>query len=95
MKNGQPIKIPHMGWNKVEIKKKDPLFDKVDAAPYFYFVHSYYVVPEDQNMIATVTNYGVEFVSGIQHKNIYAFQFHPEKSQALGLSILERCSNLN
>jgi len=94
-KNGQPIKIPHMGWNKVEIKKKDPLFDKVDAAPYFYFVHSYYVVPEDQNMIATVTNYGVEFVSGIQHKNIYAFQFHPEKSQALGLSILERFSNLN
>jgi len=94
-KNGQPIKIPHMGWNKVEIKKKDPLFDKVDAAPYFYFVHSYYVVPEDQNMIATVTNYGVEFVSGIQHKNIYAFQFHPEKSQTLGLSILERFSNLN
>ena len=94
-KNGQPIKIPHMGWNKVEIKKKDPLFDKVDAAPYFYFVHSYYVVPEDKNMIATVTNYGVEFVSGIQHKNIYAFQFHPEKSQALGLSILERFSNLN
>lgn len=94
-KNGQPIKIPHMGWNKVEIKKKDPLFDKVDAAPYFYFVHSYYVVPEDQNMIATVTNYGVEFVSGIQYKNIYAFQFHPEKSQALGLSILERFSNLN
>ena len=94
-KNGRPIKIPHMGWNKVEIKKKDPLFDKVDAAPYFYFVHSYYVVPEDQNMIATVTNYGVEFVSGIQHKNIYAFQFHPEKSQTLGLSILERFSNLN
>ena len=94
-KNGRPIKIPHMGWNKVKIKKKGPLFDKVDAAPYFYFVHSYYVVPEDQNMIATVTNYGVEFVSGIQHKNIYAFQFHPEKSQTLGLSILERFSNLN
>ena len=94
-KNGRPIKIPHMGWNKVEIKKKGPLFDKVDAAPYFYFVHSYYVVPEDQNMVATVTNYGVEFVSGIQYKNIYAFQFHPEKSQTLGLSILERFSNLN
>ncbi|MCH2390320.1 MAG: imidazole glycerol phosphate synthase subunit HisH, partial [Nitrospinales bacterium] len=94
-KNGQPIKIPHMGWNKVEIKKKDPLFDKVDAAPYFYFVHSYYVVPEDQNMVATVTNYGVEFVSGIQYKNIYAFQFHPEKSQTMGLSLLERFSNIN
>ena len=94
-KNGQPIKIPHMGWNKVEIKKKDPLFDKVDAAPYFYFVHSYYVVPKDQNMVATVTNYGVEFVSGIQYRNIYAFQFHPEKSQTMGLSLLERFSNIN
>ena len=94
-KNGRPIKIPHMGWNKVEIKKKGPLFDKVDAAPYFYFVHSYYVVPEDQNMVATVTNYGVEFVSGIQYKNIYAFQFHPEKSQTMGLSLLERFSNIN
>jgi len=94
-KNGRPIKIPHMGWNKVEIKKKDPLFDKVDAAPYFYFVHSYYVVPKDQNMVATVTNYGVEFVSGIQYKNIYAFQFHPEKSQTMGLSLLEQFSNLN
>ena len=84
-----------MGWNKVDIKKKDPLFGKVDAGPYFYFVHSYYVVPEDQNIIATVTNHGVEFVSGIQYKNIYAFQFHPEKSQTMGLSLLERFSNIN
>ena len=94
-KNGRPIKIPHMGWNQIKVKKNVPLFGGVGDEPYFYFVHSYYVVPEDQNMIATVTNYGVEFVSGIQHKNIYAFQFHPEKSQTLGLSILERFSNLN
>ena len=94
-KNGRPIKIPHMGWNQINVKKNVPLFGGMGDAPYFYFVHSYYVVPEDQNMIATVTNYGVEFVSGIQHKNIYAFQFHPEKSQTLGLSILERFSNLN
>ena len=94
-KNGRPIKIPHMGWNQIKVKKNVPLFRGVGDAPYFYFVHSYYVVPEDQNMIATVTNYGVEFVSGIQHENIYAFQFHPEKSQTLGLSILERFSNLN
>ena len=94
-KNGSLIKIPHMGWNEIKVKKDLPLFEGVGDAPYFYFVHSYYVVPEDQNMIATVTNYGVEFVSGIQHKNIYAFQFHPEKSQTLGLSILERFSNLN
>ena len=94
-KNGSLIKIPHMGWNEIKVKKDLPLFEGVGDAPYFYFVHSYYVVPKDQNIIATVTNYGVEFVSGIQHKNIYAFQFHPEKSQTLGLSILERFSNLN
>ena len=94
-KGGSPIKIPHMGWNNIEVKKRAPLFDKLDAEPYFYFVHSYYVVPKDQNMVATVTNYGVEFVSGIQYKNIYAFQFHPEKSQTMGLSLLERFSNIN
>ncbi|MBT4127240.1 MAG: imidazole glycerol phosphate synthase subunit HisH [Nitrospina sp.] len=95
-KNGQLIKVPHMGWNKIEVKKKEPLFENIDAiAPYFYFVHSYYVVPKDKNMVATVTNYGIEFVSGIQYKNIYAFQFHPEKSQTMGLALLERFSNLN
>jgi len=93
--NGPQMKIPHMGWNQIEVKKKDPLFENVDSAPYFYFVHSYYVVPKDPDVVATVTNYGFEFVSGVQHKNIYAFQFHPEKSQALGLSLLERFSRLN
>ena len=95
-KNGRLIKVPHMGWNKIEVKKKEPLFENIDViAPYFYFVHSYYVVPKDKNMVATVTNYGIEFVSGIQYKNIYAFQFHPEKSQTMGLALLERFSNLN
>ena len=94
-KGGPPIKIPHIGWNNIEVKKKVPLFDKLCTESYFYFVHSYYVVPEDQSMVATVTNYGVEFVSGIQCRNIYAFQFHPEKSQTVGLSLLERFSNLN
>jgi len=88
-------KIPHMGWNQVEVKKKNPLLEITDTAPYFYFVHSYYVVPKDPDVIATVTSYGLEFVSGVQHKNIYAFQFHPEKSQARGLSLLERFSRLN
>jgi glutamine amidotransferase len=94
-KGGPPIKIPHIGWNNIEVKKKVPLFDKLGTESYFYFVHSYYVVPEDQSIVATVTNYGVEFVSGIQYRNIYAFQFHPEKSQTVGLSLLERFSNLN
>ena len=92
---GPPIKIPHMGWNQIEVKKKDPLFETMDTEPYFYFVHSYYVVPDDPSMVATVTRYGLEFASGIQYKNIYAFQFHPEKSQTLGLSLLERFSRLN
>ena len=94
-KNGPLIKVPHMGWNKILVKKTDSLFETVETTPYFYFVHSYYVVPEDPSIVATVTHYGIEFVSGIQYKNIYAFQFHPEKSQTLGLSLLKRFSNLN
>ena len=94
-KKGSSLKIPHMGWNQIKVKKDLPLFAGVGDAPYFYFVHSYYVVPENSEIIATVTHYGVEFVSGIQHNNVYAFQFHPEKSQTLGLSILEQFSNLN
>jgi len=94
-KKGSSLKIPHMGWNQIRVKKDLPLFAEVGDSPYFYFVHSYYVVPENSEIIATVTHYGVEFVSGIQHENIYAFQFHPEKSQTLGLSILEQFSNLN
>ncbi|MEE9258713.1 MAG: imidazole glycerol phosphate synthase subunit HisH [Nitrospinaceae bacterium] len=93
--NGAPLKVPHMGWNTVRIKKADPLFDPVPKNPYFYFVHSYYVVPEDPAIVATVTEYGTEFVSGIQHDNVYAFQFHPEKSQKLGLSILKNFSQLS
>ena len=93
--NGAPMKIPHMGWNQVEVKKRNPLFETMNTASYFYFVHSYHVVPEDPGVIATVTHYGLEFVSGVQYENIYAFQFHPEKSQVLGLSILERFSHLN
>jgi len=94
-KKDSPLKIPHMGWNQIQVKKKAPLFEGMSGTPYFYFVHSYYVVPKDMEMVATVTHYGIEFVSGIQHENIYALQFHPEKSQTLGLSLLERFSNLN
>ena len=94
-RKGPQIKIPHMGWNQIKVKKNAPLFAGVGDSPYFYFVHSYYVVPEDPEMVATVTHYGIEFVSGIQHKNIYAFQFHPEKSQQLGLTVLKNFSRLS
>ena len=89
------LKVPHMGWNTLTLKKPSPLFDSMDAHPYYYFVHSYYVVPENRDMIATTTQYGVEFVSGIQHENIHAFQFHPEKSQKQGLTMLEKFAHLN
>jgi glutamine amidotransferase len=90
-----PLKIPHMGWNNVEVKPSQPLFDSVPNQSYFYFVHSYYVVPEDKATIATTTNYGVDFVSGIHFENIHAFQFHPEKSQQLGLTVLKNFSRLS
>ena len=89
------LKIPHMGWNNVEVKPSHPLFDSVPNQSYFYFVHSYYVVPEDKATIATTTNYGVDFVSGIHFENIHAFQFHPEKSQQLGLTVLKNFSRLS
>ncbi|HIJ49953.1 MAG TPA: imidazole glycerol phosphate synthase subunit HisH [Nitrospinae bacterium] len=92
---GDPLKIPHMGWNNVEVKPSNPLFDSVPNRSYFYFVHSYYVVPEDKATVATTTNYGVDFVSGIHHENIHAFQFHPEKSQELGLTVLRNFSRLS
>jgi len=81
-------KIPHMGWNIVRIKKKNKLLEPLLDKSYFYFVHSYYVVPEEANVVAGVTDYGIEFTSIIQHENIFATQFHPEKSQKMGLKLL-------
>ncbi len=92
--NENELKIPHMGWNTVRTQKNVPLFEGIPADSYFYFVHSYYVVPEDPSVIATTTNYGQDFVSGIHYDNVYAFQFHPEKSQKLGLALLQKFSQL-
>jgi len=93
--SGEPLKIPHMGWNTVRAVPGYSLFDSVPDESYFYFVHSYYIVPQDTEIVATTTSYGIDFVSGIHHENIHAFQFHPEKSQRLGLTILKNFSNLN
>jgi glutamine amidotransferase len=84
----QELKIPHMGWNQVRRVKPLALFSGIAEGAYFYFVHSYYVVPEDQALVATTTGYGLEFVSSIQQENLFACQFHPEKSQAAGLMLL-------
>jgi len=84
------LKIPHMGWNSIQVKRRPPAFADVPDNSHVYFVHSFHVVPEDKNVIATTTDYGFDFVSSIWKDNIVATQFHPEKSQALGLSILKR-----
>ncbi|MDA8101180.1 MAG: imidazole glycerol phosphate synthase subunit HisH [Nitrospiraceae bacterium] len=83
------LKIPHMGWNSLSIKRRPPALADVPDGSHVYFVHSFHVVPEDKSVIATTTDYGMEFVSSVWKDNIFATQFHPEKSQALGLSILK------
>jgi glutamine amidotransferase len=81
-------KVPHMGWNNVRIVKKPPILSAVPDESFFYFVHSYYVVPDDKEVIAATTDYGVSFTSMIWKDNVFATQFHPEKSQGLGLKVL-------
>jgi glutamine amidotransferase len=84
------LKVPHMGWNSISIKRRPQSLQDVPDQSHVYFVHSFHVVPEDKGVIATTTDYGMEFVSGVWKDNVFAVQFHPEKSQALGLSILKR-----
>lgn len=86
----QTLKVPHMGWNSLIVKRKAPVLESIPENGQVYFVHSYHVLPEDSSVIATTTTYGIEFVSSIWKDNIFASQFHPEKSQTLGLSILKR-----
>ena len=85
----QFLKIPHMGWNAVKLVRKPPIFDGISDNTYFYFVHSYYVVPDEEGIVASKTDYGTEFVSMVWKDNIFATQFHPEKSQESGLKILK------
>lgn len=91
----EKLKIPHMGWNQINSRKKDnPLLKDVPDNTYMYFVHSYYVCPDDEGVIATETEYGIRFTSMIWRKNIFATQFHPEKSQLYGLTILKNFGEL-
>ncbi len=86
------LKVPHMGWNSLELTasgKKCEILKDIKDGEYFYFVHSYYVKPEDKSIIATTTDYDVEFTSSVCSKNIFACQFHPEKSQNAGLKLIE------
>lgn len=82
------FKIPHMGWNNLEVVGNSPLFADMKSEPYVYFVHSYYAVPEDETLITAVVDYGGPVTAAIGRGNIHAVQFHPEKSGTVGLAML-------
>ena len=86
---GERLKVPHMGWNNVTPVMEHPLWRGIADGERFYFVHSYYVAPEDEDVIATRTEYGIAFCSGVAFGSTFAVQFHPEKSQRPGLPLLE------
>ncbi len=92
---GAEFKVPHMGWNQVEVKKSDcPLLRGIEPDSYFYFVHSYFVVPKDPQVVWLECNYGQPFCAAIWRENVFATQFHPEKSQASGLQLLKNFAKL-
>ena len=87
------LKVPHMGWNTIVHRtpysvQRTSILRGIPTGSYVYFVHSYYVKPEDRKVMLTTTDYGTRFVSGVRREKVYGFQFHPEKSQGLGLKIL-------
>jgi glutamine amidotransferase len=83
------LKVPHMGWNQVDYHRACPLFEGIANGSHWYFVHSYYVDPIDTALIATTTEYGHSFTSSVWRDNVVACQFHPEKSQAVGLRLIK------
>ncbi len=88
------LKIPHMGWNRLDVAGRPKLFEGIHIDAHFYFVHSYYVVPEDEAVVAARTEHGVRFVSAVSRGNLFATQFHPEKSQRVGLKLLRNFAAL-
>ena len=88
------LKVPHMGWNQLIFKSPSPLFKDLAAGSNVYFVHGYHVRPADASVIASTTDYGGEFVSSVCRGNLMATQFHPEKSQRVGMKILENFARI-
>src|SRR5579883_3203725 len=84
------LKVPHMGWNQLRVRRRAPILEGLPDEAAVYFVHSYYVVPEDRSLVATETDYPTPFTSSIWRDNVFATQFHPEKSQRIGLEMLRR-----
>ena len=83
------LKVPHMGWNSLTVKENAKLFRNLPAEPYVYFVHSYYLQAEDSEIVAATTEYGVTVHASVEKDNVFACQFHPEKSGEVGLAILK------
>jgi glutamine amidotransferase len=88
------FKVPHMGWNQGRFVRPAPVLDGLRDGTHFYFVHSYYVVPEDSDLVAIETTYGHPFCAMVWRDNLFATQFHPEKSQADGLRLLRNFAKL-
>jgi len=88
------LKVPHMGWNQLQFRTPSPLLAGLDDGCYAYFVHSYYAVPVDQSVTSTETDYAGPFTSSVWRDNVFATQFHPEKSQQVGLQLLRNFAAL-
>lgn len=88
------LKVPHLGWNRVRQKNDSPLWKNIPDESYFYFAHSYFIVPKNNRLIIGTTDYGIEFVSAVAKENLFGVQFHPEKSQKWGLQILKNFIDL-
>ncbi len=88
------LKVPHMGWNQLSIRRPAPIFRNLPPGCGVYFVHGYHVVPTDESVVATITDYGGDFVSSVWRDNLFATQFHPEKSQKIGLQILSNFAGI-
>lgn len=88
------LKIPHMGWNNIKVKEDSRLFKGLPDNPYVYFVHSYYLQADDEDIVAATTEYGVKIHAAVEKDNIFACQFHPEKSSTVGLQILKNFVSL-
>ncbi|HAJ95124.1 MAG TPA: imidazole glycerol phosphate synthase subunit HisH [Actinobacteria bacterium] len=89
------VKIPHMGWNQIDIIKKDSkILKEIKSGENFYFVHSYHVVPENSSIVSSTTDYGIELVASIEKDNIFGFQFHPEKSSMIGQKLIKNFLSL-
>lgn len=92
---GARLKVPHMGWNRVEPTGGHPLWEGIAPGSFFYFVHSFFAVPDDQRVIAATSEYGLRFTCAVARDNIFATQFHPEKSAANGLKLYENFVSWN